>query len=444
MKKVCMFVLNPCTHDTRVLKEASTLAKAGYDVKIIAIVSEDAPDLIEEKENFTIYRVQPRAIYFYLKSIEHGIEEHLRRLFLPKTGQEEGADLKESRIIKALKVVLYPFFFLWKVAKKKIKGILQRSHQSSTYIFFWLKAKKLALSFKADVYHAHDLNTLLPAYLAAKKTGAKVVYDSHELYSERNTLLKEPAFFKWAIKKFEAFLIRRVNAVITVNESIAIELSNLYKIPVPFVIMNCPIYRLGTRNNLLREMLGLNGSQQVILYLGAITFNRGLEESITAMQKVNNGVLAVMGYGKPEYISVLKERASRLGVEEKVYFISPVPPHEVVKYAASADIGIVPIQNACKSYYYCSPNKLFESMMAGLPVAASDFPELRRVIEETNSGYLFNPSDPNSITKVLNDMICDDKTIEQMRHNALRYAYKYSWEKESKKFLLIYTGLFEN
>jgi len=263
------------------------------------------------------------------------------------------------------------------------------------------------------------LNTLLPAYLAAKKIGSKVIYDSHELYTERNTLFKQTAFSKWVINKFEAFLIRNANTVITVNESIAVELSNLYNIPVPSIVMNCPAYRIGIRNNLLREMIQLNGNLKIILYLGAITFNRGLEETMTAMGKVNKGVLVVMGYGKPEYISSLKEKSSQLGVKERLYFIPAVPPHEVVKYAASADIGIVPIQNACKSYYYCSPNKLFESMMAGLPVAASDFPELRRVIEETNCGYFFNPSDTDDIANTLNKMLSDDKTSKQMRHNAL-------------------------
>lgn len=516
-KKVCMFVLNPCTYDSRVLKEATTLGQAGYDVRIIAIVSKDVPDLIEEKENFTIYRIQPRALLFYLKRAKRGIKRSLSELkhgikrsfselkrsikrSLPELKRgikrsfselklgirrairalfplKENPD-KESRIIifiKKIKVILYSFRFLWagfaivininkiqvlisrllsvvwhlfsylcKLAKERVKRILKRYHRISTYISYWIKAKKLAESFQADVYHAHDLNTLLPAYLAAKNTGVKAVYDSHELYTERNTLLKETPFTKWITRKAEAFLIRRVNAVITVNGSIASELSSLYNISVPFTVMNCPAYQLGTRNNLLREKLPLNGGPKIILYLGKITFNRGLEESITAMQKVNNGVLAIMGYGKAEYISSLEEKVSRLGVEEKVCFVPAVPPHEVVRYAASADIGIVSFQNSCKSYYYTSPNKLFESMMAGLPVAASDLPELRQVVEETNCGYLFNPADPDAIANVLNNMISDGKILEQMRHNALLHAHKYSWEEEGKKLLLIYAGLFEN
>jgi glycosyltransferase involved in cell wall biosynthesis len=159
------------------------------------------------------------------------------------------------------------------------------------------------------------------------------------------------------------------------------------------------------------------------------------------MQSVNDGVMVIMGYGTEAYIDKIKEMISTLNLQEKVRFVPPVAHHEVVKYAASADIGVVPIQNACKSYYYCSPNKLFESMMAGLPVAASDFPEMRRVIEESQCGRLFDPSKPDEIADVLNNMIRDDSAKEEMRKNALKHAHKYSWEQESKKLLSIYSDL---
>ncbi len=500
MKKtpiICMFVLNPCINDTRVLKEAHTLGKAGYDVRIIAVVSEDRPDFIEEKDSFRIYRVQPRSALFYLKKIHYFLKKTLKILYVKKFLKyvEDYSEVIKERIhgkairdkamlsatgdpsifLKLLlaplvvfvrvsklvlsnaliiliiicrtvkevirEVLLYPFIAFWKAIKKHTKNILWKYHRISTYISYWLTAGKLACGFRADVYHAHDLNTLVPAYWAARKTEAKAIYDSHELYRERNKLVPESAFYKWIKKTVEAFLVRRVNAVITVNNSIAEELSRLYNVPVPYVVMNCPEYRLGTKNNILRGITRINGNRQIILYLGAITFNRGLEEAIEAIQKVDNGVLAVMGYGKPEYISDLKERVSRLGVEEKVYFVPPVAPHEVVKYAASADIGLVPIQNACKSYYYCSPNKLFESMMAGLPVAASDFPELSRIIQETNCGRMFDSANPDDIAGVLNEMISNREATEKMGHNALQHAHKYSWEEESKKLISLYDNL---
>ena len=439
-----MFVLNPCTNDARVLKEADTLGRAGYDVKIIAIVSKDVSNFMEKKENFTIYRVKLTTLHMkhVLNEVKKGIKNIIIRIILRfrralKANHEE----KRTGLKKSINCV-YPFSSSEKIIRHPVKTILQKFYRTIAYLSYWIKAKRLAVSFKADVYHAHDLTTLLPAYWAAKKIGSKVVYDSHELYSERNTMLKESVFSKWLIKKFESFLIRRVNTVITVNQSIASELSKLYDVPVPFTVMNCPPYQESIRNNLLREKLQLNGNIKIILYLGAITFNRGLEESISAMKEVNDSCLVLLGYGKPEYILSLKEIAASLSVENKVYFIPPVPYEEVVMYASSADIGLVPIKNVCKSYYYCSPNKLFESMMAGLPVAASDLPELRRVIEETKCGYLFNSSDPSLIASAINNIIYNEGTSEEMRQNALQHARKYSWENEKGKLLSIYDRLF--
>jgi len=445
-KKICMFVLNPCTNDARVLKEAATLGEAGYDVKIIAIISEDAPQFEEKKESFTIYRVQPRALLFYVKKIllmdnrKNGIAP--KETVATSQSQVRISNGKENGLADSFQISLPPSYSFRKIVKDKMRDFLRKFHRGSTYISYWLKAKKLAVSFKADIYHAHDLNTILPAYLAAKKNRAKLVYDSHELYTERNTLIKESALSKWMIRKFEMFLIRKADAVITVNHSIAVELANLYKIPVPYVVMNCPDNRSAASNNLLRERIGLNGNKKIILYLGSITFNRGLEESITAMRQVYGGILVIMGYGKPAYIDSLHREIQQVGVEDRVCFIPAVPPHEVVSVSASADIGIVPIQNACKSYYYCSPNKLFESMMAGLPVAASNFPELRRVVEEANCGLLFDPSNPDEIARVLNTMIGDPILCDRMRESALSHARKYSWEEESKKLLSAYEPMF--
>ena len=82
-------------------------------------------------------------------------------------------------------------------------------------------------------------------------------------------------------------------------------------------------------------------------------------------------------------------------------------------------------------------------MMAGLPVAASNFPELNRVIEETDCGCSFDPADPDSISDTINSMIDDPVRMERMRENAVRCAGNYSWEIESKKLLAIYAKLVE-
>lgn len=172
MKKICMFVLNSCTDDARVIKEANTLGRAGYEIKVIAVFN-DTCKLIEKKESFTNYRVQTTGILSYIK---------FKLRFIFWCSASAPLSTKKNNV------------------NNNIKSVSIR--RLSYYFSYWIRAKRLAERIDSDIYHAHDLNTLLPAYLAAKKTGAKVVYDSHELFTERQSWGTIENFFIQNLKLF--------------------------------------------------------------------------------------------------------------------------------------------------------------------------------------------------------------------------------------------------
>ena len=105
-----------------------------------------------------------------------------------------------------------------------------------------IPAYKSLVNEKASVYHAHDLTALVITYFAAKKVGAKLVYDSHEFWPKKtnfylNFLRKFYGILKTPLESLlEDYIIRQVDKVVTVNDSIADLLSKYYKIPKPFVI----------------------------------------------------------------------------------------------------------------------------------------------------------------------------------------------------------------
>jgi glycosyltransferase involved in cell wall biosynthesis len=149
----------------------------------------------------------------------------------------------------------------------------------------------------------------------------------------------------------------------------------------------------------------------------------------------------MMGYGPSKYIDEFQEFALSNGVHLRVSFFGPVPVEEVTLYASTADLGIAPIENVCLSYYYSSPNKVFEYMSAGLPVVGSSFPELRKIIESYHLGRTFDPDDPEDIAKAINDVLSDSGRYEQMKRNAIEAAKIFNWENESKKLLAFYRSL---
>lgn len=422
-----MFVRNNCLNDARVLKEAKSLADHGYDVRILATLTETKVQE-EHLDGITITRVSIGRFYnVFLHALEVILTAVVRILLY---FVERPMLLARSRVRKQTRPVF---------DDDEQTQVVERLRE----IFaFYLRSVAIAIRDRAEVYHGHDLSALWPAYLAARLTGAKVVYDSHELFSERNTAYKEGFLIKTALRLQEKFLIRHVDKVITVNRSIALELQNRYGMRVtPDVVMNCPSLVVTERTTLLRERLSLAPEVPIVLYIGGITFNRGLEQTIQSLKYLDKPVFVMLGPGKKGFINFLRDIAVTHGVSDRVIFAPPVPHTEVARYASSADVSVAPIQNVCLSYYYCSPNKLFESIMAGLPVAASDFPEMRSVIEADHIGEVFDPAKPEEIAAAIRKILGDRRAYEEMRTNAYRASKKYSWEQESARLLAIYDEL---
>ena len=375
--KVCMLVLNEFTHDARILREARALVKAGYDVSVFALHKNGLPE--RERVN----GVQVRRI-------------RLGSRRLPKT-----------RAIQLIKFTEY--------ALRAIPAI-----------------RKMVPS----ICHCHDLYALPIAYLIAKWDGAKLIYDSHELESA----FPNPTWFRWISRQLEHFLIKRVDKVITVSDSIANEMVKQDSIKKPAVIRNMPEYVDMTGGNRIKEVLGIAEDKRIVLYQGALRSDRGLDRLIEAMRLLPGDVLSVfIGSGPAE--AELKGLVTTMGLETRVRFMGRVPYNELLSYTSSADIGICHIANTSLSYYYSLPNKLFEYIMAELPVAVSNFPEMAKIVEQYGVGVVFDPEDVKDIARAINELLEDREKYAQMKENTKRAKKVLNWENESRKLLEIYEEL---
>ena len=453
-RKVCMFVHNNFLHDTRVLKEARSLASSGYDVTVLAALDKKSKPF-EELHGIKVIRVKIPIYYRIfcltiecLQRIKKGLMKFVSRdvtqLHLPngaarhnkKNGAQEIASQTGINKPEVNRIITHDL-------QQKLLGLLMSVHKLFSLMDYYMRCCRVADN-QADIYHANDLNTLPVAWWIARRHGAKLVYDSHELYLEKNMLILSNRIGKFLLARLEAFLIRRTNAVITVNESIADELSRRYRVRTPTVVMNAPsriTRRINRNGNLLRGALNIKPDYRILLYIGLLTFNRGLEKMIESLRYLPHCYLVLMGYGTEAYKKRLWKVALRNGIESRVSFFGPVPPDDVIMYAAGADLGVAPIENSCLSYYYCSPNKVFEYINAGLAVVASDFPEMRRVINLHNIGCTFDPNDPGNIARAVNYVFEDAERWRKMKQNTFAASQCYNWENESEKLLNLYRTL---
>lgn len=310
-------------------------------------------------------------------------------------------------------------------------------HKPLMFMDYYRRAYRLVKSQSFDVYHAHDLNTLPVAAAIARRTKGRLVYDSHELYTEMSTM-KRVERFTW--RRVEHALIRRPDAVVTVCESIAGELAERYRIPLPLTLLNCPPASMrpaSQETNLLRREAGLlDDPRKILLYQGGFVPNRGLAQLVSASRYLENAVVVMMGWGRIEH--ELREQISVEGLADRVIIVPPVAQEELLSFTTGADVGVIPYEAIGLNNYYTTPNKLFEYIAVGLPIIGSRFPELRRFLEGYDLGRTFDAHDPYDIAYAANAILGDDSVRERMAANARKAALHLVWEEESRKLVGLY------
>ena len=391
-----MFVFNDCSRDSRVLKEAASLSAAGAVVTIIARSAGGLPDL-EERPGFTIRRSAPRG----------------------------ALDLA----IRLLRKVSLGVGFVWAVLG-----------------WAWSSRRVTPV---ADAYHGHDLTGLLVAWLhARRRPDARLVYDSHELFLEAGRVASLPAPARRLLARVEGVLARRADAVITVNPSIGDELVERYRIEPPVVVMNCPPRWHPDQPDPpafdhFRESLPIPPEQPIVLYQGGFTAGRGIEPMVRALARpeLRQAAGVFLGYGPLR--EWLIAESQRPGVAGRMYVVDAVPPDELVEWTASADVTGAPIERVNLNHWYSTPNKMFESMAAGVPFVSSDFPERGRIIRETRAGVLCDPTDDRSVAEAFASVLAlpAEERLAFRRRCRRAALERYNWETEAAGLVGLYADL---
>lgn len=280
--------------------------------------------------------------------------------------------------------------------------------------------------------HCHDLEPLPIAVRLKKLTGARLVYDAHELETERNGL---KGLRKSLARHTENRNLKWIDAMITVSPSI----QRWYAQQVPDLpvelVRNIPQRRhIAASPKDLRGRFSVSDDALLFIYLGGLARGRGIENMLAAFSDASiEHHLLLMGDGP-------LAGASRAAAEtcDRIHYLPPVPPADVLAHAAGADVGISLIQDTCLSYRYCLPNKLFESVLAGLPVLVSDLPDQRQFVERYQAGWITSPETPAIIDSLR--MITRD-TWQQTRQGLAQRGQELDWQNEAARLIQLYDRL---
>ena len=290
------------------------------------------------------------------------------------------------------------------------------------------------LFHRADCLLSNDLDTLLPSFLISKIKRTKLIYDSHEYFTEVPELVSRPKVQKvW--RTIEEFILPRMKEMITVNESIANLFREKYGVKV-HVIRNIPMRKMLPEPT-TREALNLPEDKHILILQGSgINIHRGSEELVEAMQYLENCILLIIGGG--DVLPLLKQKVTENHWEDRVRFYPRMPYKEMMAITRLAEVGFTLDKANNLNYLFSLPNKLFDYIQANVPIIASHLPEIERIIREYNIGTFIDEHNPKHIAEKINEVISDEETLKTWKNNLNFAAQDLCWENEEKTLIEIY------
>ncbi len=368
-----------------------------------------------------------------LESLGHKV------IILAMPHQEINEDKRVIRCGQKQQLAKKPTFFL-----KSYQFLRQNTQFSTKFIPFFKKIawrwlinmEKFygqiflpdAMMLNCDIVIAHDLPMLPIACQVAQKNHARLIYDNHELFSEQY-------FSQYERKKWQAIEKKYIGCcdeIIAVNQSIADELTKRYNLNIVHSVTNAIPYQECPKQRIFHEKYQLPADSKIILYQGGLSVGRNCEILLDAMQILpDNFKLVFLGDGD------IKAKLQKLCAQSKlknIYFHQAVPQNKLMAYTASADLGVIPYQANCLNNYYCTPNKLFEFIMARIPILASDLPQLKHFISDNHIGKNIDFSNPAIIAKNIQEIL---NNIDIFQEPLNLSAKKINWGVESQKYIKI-------
>lgn len=286
---------------------------------------------------------------------------------------------------------------------------------------------------KPDIVHCHDAVSLPLGYILSKVGRSKIIYDSHELWSQAHHKPRSQFVIR-GFEFLERVLAHRADHILTVSRGISLYLMGYFQNSRISVVRNTPTYMSINENSaptrsFLRKKIGLQESDIVVIYQGLVKRERGVFLLLDAMGMVEDKAvkLIIVGDGPDlkEFQSAVRDKL----LSDRVLLVGHVPQNELVNYTRIADFGVHAISNTCLNHDLCLPNKLFEYLSAGIPVVVTNLSEMGNYVLTNGFGFVFADGNADSLAKVLDDAAVEE-TLSSKRVCVESHKESYSWDSD--------------
>jgi glycosyltransferase involved in cell wall biosynthesis len=433
-RRAIVLVHNPVAPYSRALRIARSLESEGWEVLIAGTAREGLPR--EELDGtIRIVRVAPAG--------------PLARFVAPSGGSPAALVARADAVVAAAGALvarvpgLRPLGRARTPTARRMLGILRWPLPARA----WAEGLRRVLP-PADLYHACGVAALVAATELARDTRAgrsgaatvtvddrpragRVVYDVIDLFLDGNAYATMPAPLRRLYARRELDLVRRADAIVTVNEAIADELRRRWNLAAdPIVVRNCPPWTPPADEppDDLRRASGLPPATRLVLFLGILGPDRGILESGEAVRSVPDAAFVALGFGP--WFERLRRRGADPAFAGRHVTLPAVHPDDVPRWVAGADAVIVAVPGDSLNQRLSTPNKFWEGLTAGVPlVVGRDLRVMRGIVEAHGLGAVANPADADDMARALASVLdapADERAARRARALALhRVAYRW-------------------
>lgn len=320
-----------------------------------------------------------------------------------------------------------------------IDGIKIRKNEYKNRIQRFLKLPgifKEVNKLNADVYHLHNPDTLLIGF-CLKKLNRKVIYDTHEDFSQKILIKKWlPKMLRKPIANLVSNLEmragKRFDSVIVTEKQVKDRISEKATI-----IGNSPITKGKLISSSYKESEKIKKNGLKAIYVGGISKGRGIVEMINSIEKLNNHMPIKLWLIGPFFSNEFYKECRSLKGWQYVEYLGKLPQEQAFAHMIKADIGLATLLDV-GGHSKTDPNKVYEYQMFGLPYVASNFPKWIKRFSGANSGIFVDPKNENEIVEALCTILTNAELYECMSKNGKKFAEENSWDKEKQKLINVY------
>ncbi|RDG39775.1 glycosyltransferase [Streptomyces corynorhini] len=309
---------------------------------------------------------------------------------------------------------------------------------------------KVVDALEPDLIHANDFRMIgvgARAKLRAQAEGrdVKLVWDAHEFLPGIKPWNPHP---RWHIAQIahEREFSRYADAVTTVSATLADMLAERHGLTAtPEIVLNAPDAEVSPEQAAepvpdLRELCGIGPEVPLAVYSGAAAPQRGLDVMVESLPRLPGTHVAfiVLRPGS-EYMNTLRTRAEELGVSDRVHILPYVPHYQVVRFLATADVGVIPIHH-WPNHEIALITKFFEYSHARLPFVVSDVKTMGEMVAETGQGEVFKAEDVADYVRAVKAVLADPKKYRQV-YDGKGLLDTWTWEAQADVLDGVYSRL---